>query len=560
MLPASSSRLSWAPMAWAAACVLILGQAFFTVSWSYVDTYKNLREITTWDWPQFIRYAFGGSVEYRPAFWVAAKAAYGIVGLNLWIYQGLVLAQFAAVLALLIWIVRPIGVSRVVAALVALSCVVGLHTTRIMFLFVPLNPHSATLVMLLAALALTLHPRTRSFDWIFFPLTAAMLFTLESGLLMVPLLAVLWWRDAPGISWRGLISAAAALVVYLVIRFSLGAPVAVGASYTGTGLGLSDATPERLQNIFEHAPWLFWAYNVSASFLSVVLSEPRAGAYRFIEALLRGGASFWQWLHVLSSLLTTVVVIVALARYRPTSERDRLLVAAGLALVVFGSGIGFLYTRDRIGLWAGAGYAVLVFVAVAMLLERMSTSALHRVATVGVVGLLAIAWTTRTAETYAQLRDTAWDYRGEWTERFEDLGGAAQPQSELMASMRAAATGKDPADPRRDPAWTFALFERRFNREGDARRPADDAADNAVVPLSTPFDIRWKPDVDETKRREVEAELGLADPLQVARDPRGRTWEYRLRTPTRDRVRMILIHAAVEDTARIDPQRFEIVQ
>ena len=560
MLPASSSRLSWAPMAWAAACVLILGQAFFTVSWSYVDTYKNLREITTWDWPQFIRYAFGGSVEYRPAFWVAAKAAYGIVGLNLWIYQGLVLAQFAAVLALLIWIVRPIGVPRVVAALVALSCVVGLHTTRIMFLFVPLNPHSATLVMLLAALALTLHPRTRSFDWIFFPLTAAMLFTLESGLLMVPLLAVLWWRDAPGISWRGLISAAAALVVYLVIRFSLGAPVAVGASYTGTGLGLSDATPETLQNIFEHAPWLFWAYNVSASFLSVVLSEPRAGAYRFIEALLRGGASFWQWLHVLSSLLTTVVVIVALARYRPTSERDRLLVAAGLALVVFGSGIGFLYTRDRIGLWAGAGYAVLVFVAVAMLLERMSRSALHRMATVGVVGLLAIAWTTRTAETYAQLRDTAWDYRGEWTDRFEDLGGAAQPQSELITSMRAAATGKDPADPRRDPAWTFALFERRFNREGDARRPADDAADNAVVPLSTPFDIRWKPDVDETKRREVEAELGLADPLQVARDPRGRTWEYRLRTPTRDRVRMILIHAAVEDTARIDPQRFEIVQ
>jgi hypothetical protein len=129
-----------------------------------------------------------------------------------------------------------------------------------------------------------------------------------------------------------------------------------------------------------------------------------------------------------------------------------------------------------------------------------------------------------------------------------------------MTSMRAAAISKEPADPRRDPAWTFALFERRFDREGDARRPADDAADNAVVPLSTPFDIRWKPDIDETKRREIEAELGLADPLQVERDPRGRTWEYRLRTPTRDRVRMILIHAAVEDTARIDPQRFEIVQ
>jgi hypothetical protein len=325
-------------------------------------------------------------------------------------------------------------------------------------------------------------------------------------------------------------------------------------------LGLSDATPETLRNIFEHAPWLFWAYNVSASFLTIVLSEPRAGAYRFIEALLRGAASPWQWLHVLSSLATTVVVIATLALYRQTSERDRLLVAAGLTLVLFGSGIAFLYTRDRIGLWAGTGYTLLVFVALATLLERMPRSGLTRVATIGVVSVLAIAWTTRTAETYVQLRDTAWDYRSEWTERLEDLGGNLQPQTELWTSVRAAAIGKTPDDPRRDPAWTFALFERRYVRDGEGRRPADESADNAVAPLSSPFDIRWKPDVDEARRRQVEAELGLADAQQVARDPRGRTWEYRLRTPTPDRVRMILLHAAVEDTARIDRQRFEILR
>jgi hypothetical protein len=253
-------------------------------------------------------------------------------------------------------------------------------------------------------------------------------------------------------------------------------------------------------------------------------------------------------------------VIVALVRYRPTSERDRLLVAAGLALIVLGSGIGFLYTRDRVGLWAGTGYAMLVFVALAAMLEQMPRSGVRHAATIGLVSTLAVAWTTRTAETYAQLRDTAWDYRLEWTDNFEALGGPSQPQTELLTSLRAGALSKTPTDPRQDPAWTFALFERRYDREGAARRPADEAADNAVVPLSLPFDIRWKPEVDETGRRQVEAELGLADAQQVARDPRGRTWEYRLRTPTRDRVRLILQHAAVEDTARIDTQRFEIVQ
>ncbi len=159
-----------------------------------------------------------------------------------------------------------------------------------------------------------------------------------------------------------------------------------------------------------------------------------------------------------------------------------------------------------------------------------------------------------------QLRDTAWDYRLEWTDNFEDLGGPSQPQTPLLLSLLTAALSKTPSDPRRDPAWTFALFERRYDREGESRRPADEASDSAVVPLSLPFDIRWKPDVDETGRRQAEAELGLADAQQVARDPRGRTWEYRLRTPTRDRVRSILLHAAVEDTGRIDTQRFEIVQ
>ena len=396
---AAKSRIHWLPLAWAAGCLVVLGLAFFSISWAFVDVHNVFREATSGSWSQYVGYVFTRGLEYRPLFTLGVKAAYGILGLHPWSYQALVLAQCGAVLALLLWLFRPIGTGRAVAAVVALSCLLGLHTTRVLFLFVPLNAYSGALVLLLVALVLALDPRTRRYDWIFLALTVLALFTLESSLLIIPLVVVLRWLEAPGLSLRGVACAIVALVAYLMIRFSFGSPISLEASFVGSGLGLSNATPEALRNTFEHAPWLFWLYNVSASFLTVVASEPRAGAYRFVESLLRGGAPFWQWLHVASSLLTTIVVFVVLSRYRLTSERDRLLCAAGLVLIVFGSGLGFLYTRDRIALSAGVGYALLVFVALATMLERLPASGFKRMSLVAVVCVLAIVWTTRTAET-----------------------------------------------------------------------------------------------------------------------------------------------------------------
>jgi hypothetical protein len=312
---------------------------------------------------------------------------------------------------------------------------------------------------------------------------------------------------------------------------------------------------------------MFWIYNVVASFLTVVLSEPRAGVYRFVASLLGGEAPVWQWLHVISSLVTSALVITGFIAFRPASHRDRLIAAAGIALLVLGSGLGFLYTRDRIGLFAGVGYAMLVYVAFAMLFERRSpveagrvASPLARYGVMAAVTVVVVMWTVRVGEAYTSLRDTAWDYHLEWTDRYAALGGAMREQTPLLLSLRAAALATTPADPQQDPAWTYALFERQFSPSGHATATADAAADNAVTPLSLPFDIRWKADVDDATRQQLEAELGLTDGQHVARDPRGRTWEYRMRTPTRDRVRAVVVHAAVEDTGRIDVQRFEVVQ
>lgn len=86
------------------------------------------------------------------------------------------------------------------------------------------------------------------------------------------------------------------------------------------------------------------------------------------------------------------------------------------------------------------------------------------------------------------------------------------------------------------------------------------AASGAVLPLSAPFDIRWAPDVAEPRRLTLVAELGLVELEQVMRDPRRRTWRYQLRQPTRERVRAVITHPAVEDTGGVDLDRFVIPQ
>ena len=86
------------------------------------------------------------------------------------------------------------------------------------------------------------------------------------------------------------------------------------------------------------------------------------------------------------------------------------------------------------------------------------------------------------------------------------------------------------------------------------------ASDASPAALSPPFNIRWKPEISENARLQVELDLGLTGAERVERDVRRRTWSYRLRQPSSERVRSILAHGAVEDTAGIDAARFVILE
>src|SRR6185503_4673206 len=145
---------------------------------------------------------------------------------------------------------------------------------------------------------------------------------------------------------------------------------------------------------------------------TVLVSEPRAGRFQFVQALIGGSVPSWMWLHVLSSLVTTMLVAVVLRGIRLRPQRDQIIAAFGVVLAVGGSVLGFLYTRDRIGLPVGFGYAMLVYVALSGLLERRTS---RQSIPIGVlVAALGVCWLIRTGERFATLRDTAWEYHLEW--------------------------------------------------------------------------------------------------------------------------------------------------
>jgi uncharacterized membrane protein YkgB len=442
-----------------------------SVSWPFVDLYRLFRDAAAASWPETFADAFRSGVEYRPLLTIGVKLSHQLIGLRAWCYQALVVAQFAAVLAALIWIFQPRTRARALAACLALACVVGLHSSRVLFMFVPLNAYSMGLVLLLVGVILALSP-SRAREWLFLPLTLAALLLLESGALIVGVTLVLWKMKAPGVGGRAVAATLAAAAVYLGVRLAFSDQV-VGATYAETGLGFSDVSAPRLAEIFANAPWVLWIYNIVASLLTVVASEPRGGRYLFLEAILNGHVPGWMYLHVLTSLLTTAVVVYALRTSRITDARDRAVAGAGLAMVIFGSALGFLYTRDRIALSAGIGYAMLVYVAVTVVLQQTVTAYRSSIATL-CVAVIAVGWLIRVGETCFALRDTAWEHHLEWTTRYAELGGPTRPQTDILLELRRQALARVPDDPRHDPAWTYWFFQRANDRVTSTDGSVDD--------------------------------------------------------------------------------------
>jgi hypothetical protein len=439
--------------------VVAVGIPFLSSALPYSDLVEHLLGADSNTWKEVLRNAFRGAVEYRPLMHVSIKAMYELFGVRAWPYYALVLLQYGAMLGLLVILFRPIGIRRGIAATVALACFAGLHTSRSSFLLVPVNVYSASLILLLGAIVLAINRPNARLDWIFVFVATAAVLLLELGVVLLPVLLILFLARAPGVRWRGVLCTLIVVALYAAYRRRTGADVPV--IYTETGLGFSAPSVEQLRQTFRHAPWMLYAYNTASTLFTVLFSEPRAGIFVFVQRLLIGAVPGYMWLHIVTSTCTTLFVAAVLMALRPFTTRDRHLIAAGLALMSFGSALGFLYTRDRIGLTAGVGYALLLYVCGAQFLERARTMAVwRRTAVAVVVSMLAVGWMLRTTELWFRLHDNPWDVQVEWRTKFGN-NPAGAPDS-IVERLRVDALSRAPSDPRDDPAWSRRLFERAY--------------------------------------------------------------------------------------------------
>ena len=86
----------------------------------------------------------------------------------------------------------------------------------------------------------------------------------------------------------------------------MGAPGLVERS---SGYGFSIKSPQELVTTFGAHPLPFYAYNVVASVLAVMLSERANGVFVFVRNVLTGRPTAAMYLNVISSTLTTLAIV-----------------------------------------------------------------------------------------------------------------------------------------------------------------------------------------------------------------------------------------------------------
>jgi hypothetical protein len=319
---------------------------------------------------------------------------------------------FARVLEVRTWIDYAAGAF-------ALTVLTGLHTfagtVREAF---PINHFLEIVVLCLIALNLA---RSRG-GWLVDVAAAAAFvvgsLTLESGLLVWVVIVTARASGMRGISRRGVMAVTALVAVYFGARFlyfSIGTPALADRS---SGFLLDTLDPDQLQARFGNALPLFYAYNVAASMMSVLFSEPRAGVFELVRSWLAGDVPPHLYVAVVSSTLTTLLIIWVVARRLrgliSDSNDDRLIVIFG-AVLVANAALSFAYTKDEIVSVAGVFYACAAFAAARYLLNHHPFPG--RVAPVLLtVMLCAVAslWAVRSAGLHHVLQVQAFKHRNDW--------------------------------------------------------------------------------------------------------------------------------------------------
>lgn len=317
----------------------------------------------------------------------------------------------------------------------ALTVMTGLHTfLGTVWEAYPINHFLEIAVFCLLALVLA---QSKGGWWS--DVAAALVFivaslTLESGLLVWVVLVAARIVGLRGVSPIGIAAVTLLLLGYMYLRFESLGTGAPALTERASGFWTERLSTEELVRRFGERPSVFYAYNVLSSWLSVLLSEPRAGTFAIPRQLsLTGELLPGTLLNVFSSVVTTVFMVAVVARrWREWlagrfMKGDQLLLVM-LAVLAGNGAISYGYTKDETMSTAGVFYALAASAAVR---EAVAwASARRRAMRIAVAVLLfavGSAWALRTIGLHYQMRSIAYAATNEWVsvDRWLDEQGAS---------------------------------------------------------------------------------------------------------------------------------------
>ena len=327
-----------------------------------------------------------------------------------------VVLVFATFLLFAAW-VRPRSIAEFAAAAVALMIPAGHHAFFVLFSEAyPIN-HFLEVVALTLAVAVLARGAPRWWKDLLAPLLFVIgAVTIESGLLIGVAASACWLVGWRGISWRGVAAVLVMMAAYFWVRFVVLEIPSPGLDERATGWWLARLEPDEIARRFAANPLPLYAYNVITGFAGALLSEPHSGTFGFVDRLLRDDVRPWMVIQILSSVLVTGVMLMALVpalgrwRRRALDDHDRFVLLAfamlgANALMVFG------YVKDEIMSVGVAFYAAGAFAVLARLGGRVAA----RDATAALLLLAAsVLWTMRAADTFVSLQRSAYNVANDW--------------------------------------------------------------------------------------------------------------------------------------------------
>ena len=419
-------------------------------------------------WASFTS-SFGTEAYLRPMRIAQIKALFDAAGgEHYWlVYRGFHALLVIAAAFLFVGAMRVTTWGDAAAGAFALAVLTGLHTFRgtVQEAF-PINHFLEIAVFCLAALNLA---RSRGGWWIdaaAVGVFAAAVLTLESGVLVWVVVAAAWIAGWKGVSWRGLAVMTVCLGAYLYARFwylSTGVPTLAERS---SGYLLSILDPPELERRFGERPWLFYGYNVGASMLSVLFSEPQAGVFTAVRAWLDDRVMPRVIIPLASSAATTALIVgvaAAALRRREVSDGQR-LIGLGAAVLAANAVLSFAYTKDEVMSTAGVFYALAAYGGMRAALAWAPAGRAGVIVIPALLCCLASGWAIRAAGLHYVLRSQAIKHQVDWVElpgRWQRSGQWPhdQRQRDLVLRLRHQAVQLAIPNTRIDqPEWPARLW------------------------------------------------------------------------------------------------------